>query len=253
MNKDDAEEYTQSLGQIVGGSYRQIVLAKRLGVPDALGMSVEQWVNQRLGGYVKLAADDRRKAVEELAAEGESTRDIGSVLGVSHTTVERDLTGTNVPERPAKTADAGTNVPVQPLAQGEQGAANAAPLPEKTDESAANAAPPSPDKADRQRPKPPANAEEFEALQKSITEYQAQINELRQQCEEMQADIESLQRVEESNDKIKAALAEAKRYRELNRILEERIRGLQNEKNEAVRAAKAWQRKADKANGAAHA
>ncbi len=38
MNKDDAEEYTQSLGQVVGGAWRQIALAKRLGVPKALGV-----------------------------------------------------------------------------------------------------------------------------------------------------------------------------------------------------------------------
>lgn len=91
MNRDQAEEYTQSLGQIVGGSWRQIAWAKQMGVPKALGLSVEEWVNKRLGGYVKLAVDDRRKAVEELAADGESQRSTAEILGVDASTVNRDL------------------------------------------------------------------------------------------------------------------------------------------------------------------
>ena len=91
MRTEDAEEYTQSLGQIVGGSWRQIALAKRLGVPKTLGLTVDAWVNQRLGGYIKLTVEDRRKAVEELAAQGESMREIAGVLGVSKDTVHRDL------------------------------------------------------------------------------------------------------------------------------------------------------------------
>ncbi len=66
MKKEDAEEFTQSLGQIVGGSWQQIALAKRLGVPQALGLTVDAWVNQRLGGYVRMSVEDRRKAVKEL-------------------------------------------------------------------------------------------------------------------------------------------------------------------------------------------
>jgi hypothetical protein len=33
MNRQDAEEYTLSLGQIIAGSWRQIALAQKLGVP----------------------------------------------------------------------------------------------------------------------------------------------------------------------------------------------------------------------------
>lgn len=91
MNKTDAEEFTQSLGQIVSGSWRQIALAKRLGVPKALELSTEDWVNNHLGGYVKMCIDDRRKAVAELTEEGHSTRDIGAVLGVTNATVSHDL------------------------------------------------------------------------------------------------------------------------------------------------------------------
>lgn len=50
-----------------------------------------------------------------------STREIGAIVGVSHTTVERDLTGTDVPDGGddangdgASQADAGTDVPFEP-------------------------------------------------------------------------------------------------------------------------------------------
>ena len=71
-------------------------------------------------------------------------------------------------------------------------------------------------------------------------------NELLSQLEETQADNESMARVFEANDKVVAALAEAKRYRELNKVLDSRIVGLMNEKNAAISHAKSWQRKAEK-------
>ncbi len=64
---------------------------------------------------------------------------------------------------------------------------------------------------------------------------------------ELLAENESLAKVFESNDQLAAALAEAKKCREMNRILEERIRGLMNEKSEAIRSAKSWMRRAEKA------
>jgi N6-adenosine-specific RNA methylase IME4 len=91
MKHEDAEEFTQSLGQIVGGSWRQIALAKRLGVPQVLGLSTEDWVQQRLGGYIKLSIPDRREAVKELTADGDSTRDVAEIVGVSHATVAEDV------------------------------------------------------------------------------------------------------------------------------------------------------------------
>ena len=91
MKPRDAEEYTQSLGLIVAGSWRQIALAKRMGVPKALGLSVEQWVKDKLGGYVKMDALERKEAALELKANGHSTREIGEVLGVDHATAARDV------------------------------------------------------------------------------------------------------------------------------------------------------------------
>lgn len=91
MTPEDAEEYTQSLGQIVGGSWRQIALGKRLGVPRALGLTTEQWVRERLSGYIKLSIDERREAVKDLTADGQSTREVAEILGVSHVTVADDV------------------------------------------------------------------------------------------------------------------------------------------------------------------
>ena len=113
MKAADAEEYTQALGQIVAGSWRQIALAKRLGVPRALGLSVDDRVNQRLGGYVKMSIAERREAAKELNAEGMSQREIGQVLGVGVATVNRDVSnGTDTVDK-ATAADDPT-VPVVP-------------------------------------------------------------------------------------------------------------------------------------------
>jgi hypothetical protein len=60
-----------------------------------------------------------------------------------------------------------------------------------------------------------------------------------------------LQKIEGEGDKLAAALAEVKRLQAVVRVQEERMRGLQNEKNEAVRAAKMWQRKYEQAQRAA--
>ena len=98
MNRQDAEEWTQALGQIVAGSWRQVALAKRLGVPKALGLNTEEWVNKRLGGYVKQGVEERREAAKELKADGYSTREIGEVLGVGVGTVHRDLVPNGTPQ-----------------------------------------------------------------------------------------------------------------------------------------------------------
>jgi len=91
MKPDEAEEYTQALGQVVAGGWRQISLGQRLGVPQALKLSVDQWVKQRLGGYVKYSVEERQQAVQTLADEGHSERSIKRVLGVSRPTIRKDL------------------------------------------------------------------------------------------------------------------------------------------------------------------
>jgi len=93
MSAEDAEEYTASLGQIMSGGWRLIAVAQRLGVPDALGLTTEAWV-QRIGGYVRLGIEERGDAVLELTdPEGEfrlSNRRAADVLGVDEGTVRND-------------------------------------------------------------------------------------------------------------------------------------------------------------------
>jgi len=61
----------------------------------------------------------------------------------------------------------------------------------------------------------------------------------------------TLRAIVESTDAGKAALAEVKRLTEVVRVLEERNRGLMNEKNRALEQAKMWMRKAQRAEKAA--
>ena len=99
MKPEDAEEYTQALGQVVAGGWRQIALGQRLGVPKALGLDVDAWVKQRLGGYVRLSVEERQPAVAELKAQGHSNREVAQIVGVDKETVRRDLGGANAPAR----------------------------------------------------------------------------------------------------------------------------------------------------------
>lgn len=102
MKKEDAEEFTQSLGQIASGAYRQIRLAEKLGVPKALGISTETWA-QRVGGYVKLGPDERREAYRELrqAEPDISNRALARAVGVDEKLVRND--DAEITENSAKT------------------------------------------------------------------------------------------------------------------------------------------------------
>src|SRR4029077_13289557 len=98
MNKEQAEEYTQSLEQSLSGGWRLTLLAKQMGVPQALGITTEEWV-KRIGGYVRQSLEERKEAVRELTQEGLSTREIGEVLGIDHATVARDRTVANATDK----------------------------------------------------------------------------------------------------------------------------------------------------------
>ena len=96
IGAEDAEEYTQALAQVWAGSYRQVVWATKLGIPKALGLSTDEWVTQRLHGYIRLSIPDRREAVKELTAstdeggEGLSNVQAADVLGIDEKTVRND-------------------------------------------------------------------------------------------------------------------------------------------------------------------
>lgn len=88
---------------------------------------------------------------------------------------------------------------------------------------------------------------EVERLRAENAELREQLAELASNLEEAVAEIEVLHRVTKADDQIKAALTEASRVNEHNRVLEERIRGLAGENVEAIRLVKSWKRKAEAA------
>ena len=90
MDREEAEAFTSGLGQVFGGGWQLILSAQRMGIPQALGMSTDAWVHERLGGYVRLSIEDRRQAVAELTEAGLSSRQAADVLGVNRQTVMND-------------------------------------------------------------------------------------------------------------------------------------------------------------------
>jgi hypothetical protein len=90
MDHDAALDYSQSLAQIGDGWWRQLVWAARQGIPEAMGMTVEEW-RQTYYGHLHLPTMERREAIAELAAEGMTQREVAAVLGVGVGTVNRDL------------------------------------------------------------------------------------------------------------------------------------------------------------------
>lgn len=97
MTPEEAEDFTQGLGQVGGGWWKLVLHAQRQGVPAALGMTTQQWVTSRLGGYMKYDAPERREIARQLTAkpeedgEGLSQREAAAVLGVGPMTVNRDI------------------------------------------------------------------------------------------------------------------------------------------------------------------
>jgi transcriptional regulator with XRE-family HTH domain len=91
-----AEEFTRGLGETVAGSWRLINLARQMGVPQALGLTLEEWVDERLGGYVRLSDAEFHTAVLELRKEGLSQRQIAQVTGFTQTDISREERGVRV-------------------------------------------------------------------------------------------------------------------------------------------------------------
>ncbi len=119
LNREEATEYTQSLSLILTGGWRQILLAEQLGVPAALELTTREWVEQRLGGYMRLAIPERKEAAAELMQEGLSTREIGDVLGVDHATAARDIVANATPGDSAESESVANATPHVARATGE--------------------------------------------------------------------------------------------------------------------------------------
>lgn len=98
LTAEEAEEYTRGLGHVAVGNYELMEFARNtLRVHEALDMSFDQWVTERLGGYVRRSVDDRRRAVATLSgakSEGgyyeRPAREVAEILGIAEVTVHRD-------------------------------------------------------------------------------------------------------------------------------------------------------------------
>lgn len=88
--------------------------------------------------------------------------------------------------------------------------------------------------------------EAADEAQTETRELRAHIEELTATAKELLEENASMGAVMDADDKLAALTAENKKLRELNRVLNERIQGLQGECNEAKRAAKMWRAKHDK-------
>ena len=79
-----------------------------------------------------------------------------------------------------------------------------------------------------------------------LAQAREQLDELAANLQETLADNNAMAKVFEADDKLAQAMAENKQLRAEVSTLRERVNGLLNEKNEAVRLAKHWKRKAEK-------
>jgi len=85
----------------------------RLGVPDVLGISTREWVETRLGGYVRMQLEDRPTVHKELTTPeseggmGLSERQAAQVTGADRNTVRKDIGKPRKPveKQPAATED----------------------------------------------------------------------------------------------------------------------------------------------------
>jgi transposase-like protein len=123
MNEPEAREYSESLGQIFDGGYRQAAWADKHRIPQALGLSLREWVQTYLGGYVRMSLEQRREAVKELAAGGANPTAIARSLGLSPHTVKADLQDIPPQEyrernRPADEIDTPADRPADEIAEG---------------------------------------------------------------------------------------------------------------------------------------
>ncbi len=105
MAETSAREYSESLSLITEGWMRQYVWAINQRVPEALGMTRDEWT-AKYHRPPKLTIEERREAVAELEAEGHSQREIARTLGVSEPTIRRDVASFDAPDEEEQPAPA---------------------------------------------------------------------------------------------------------------------------------------------------
>lgn len=179
---------------------------------------------------LRMTNADKRKAVGGMLADAEwnqwSDRKIADACGVSHTFVA-------LMRKPPEVATVATQAP----------------------EASGNVATQKPAKVVAVTT-PTAPAQHSESLKSSAPETPAaghfgpSAEEIAEAERAQQEELEALRRIADADDKLSTALAEVKRLTALNAVLQSRVDGLMAEKNEAIRAAKSWQRKFEKAERA---
>lgn len=171
-------------------------------------------------------AEYRSATVADRATESVSSAEISQKNGISSRQIER-----------AKKVDRDASQEVKDAVnRGELSLARAVEVSKLAPEDQVNAIHAKPE------PKPKVQDDH----QSEITALNELVAELQQSVKDLIDDNNSMARVFESNEQVAAAMAEVKKYKEMNRILEERVRGLQNELNAAKRQAKSAMAWADK-------
>lgn len=94
-------------------------------------------------------------------------------------------------------------------------------------------------------PEPPQNDRASE-LERRVTDLEDELSEARSMLASETADNLAIGKIIDADDKLAEAAKEIRRLTSLVASLEDRIRGLMNEKNEAIRDARSWQRKAQR-------
>ena len=134
-------------------------------------------------------------------------------------------------------------------------AAEVAKLPEPERQAAIHA--PKPKSAPKPRPQfpianpaPGPHEVDYSSLRKQIDELKAQVEERDERIQELtkllrdtEEENKSFGRVIEADDQLAAAMGEAKRFRELARVVEERNRGMQANAHALAKDAKRWMNK----------
>jgi predicted transcriptional regulator len=91
MELEDATDLVDSIGQIGSGMFKTLAVLRRNDVHLQLGYSdFGEMVLDKVGGYFKLQAPERKELVQELIDEGMTQREVADVVGVSQKTVSRD-------------------------------------------------------------------------------------------------------------------------------------------------------------------
>jgi len=89
----------------------------------------------------------------------------------------------------------------------------------------------------------PVKSDELDALRAEVIDLREKNDLLAKEAESLLAENTAMAKILEADDRVKAAMAEAKKHRELAAQLQTRINGMMNEKTELIRTVRALRRK----------